>query len=142
MHLSNSMTASIAVTSALGLPASALGRQLRYTALLSGNAMTPANDSGGTGRLEIKYDPDADVLSWTIAYDGLTEVTEAKFFRDDANEPTLAIGENLASPITGWAEVSDAEYADMASGHWRLVLCTAAFPSGEIAGHLTAEAVA
>ncbi len=142
MHLSTSMTASIAVSSALGMPAPAMGHELRHTAQLSARQATPPNDSAGSGSLEISYDPDSDALRWTITYEGLADVTAAKFFRDDATEPTLAIAENLASPITGWAEVSDEEYAELATGHWMLVICTEAFPEGEIAGPLTAAAEA
>ncbi|MDQ6683755.1 MAG: CHRD domain-containing protein [Pseudomonadota bacterium] len=107
-------------------------------ALSPGNEVPP-NSSGGSGSAKVSLD--ANVLTWTITYSGLTGPVTAGHFHGPA-QPGVNAGVvvpftgSLASPITGTATLTAEQVGQVKAGLWYINLHTATAPGGEIRGQV------
>lgn len=139
-------------TLAIGLGAAAVGlagcaaeqksaSTTRFAATLRGSAEVPPVNVPGTGNATAMLDRSTKTLSWTVTYGGLTGPVRAAHFHGPA-APTANAGVVVpitvgASPMTGSAQLTDAQLADLLAGRWYVNVHTAAHPGGEIRGQVT-----
>jgi hypothetical protein len=120
----------------------------KYT--VSGNASgaqeVPTVASSGTATIVSTYDADANTLGYTITWSNLNDVVNNMHFHGPA-DPTVSAG--VAIAITGWtatksgtisgtANLTEAQEADLLGGRWYYNIHTPFKTSGEIRGNLTA----
>ena len=110
-------------------------------ATLRGSAEVPPVNVPGTGSAAVKLDKSTKTLSWTVTYGGLTGPVRAAHFHGPA-APTANAGVVVpitvsASPMSGSAQLNDAQMADLLAGRWYVNIHTAAHPGGEIRGQVT-----
>ena len=106
---------------------------------LSARNEVPPNASPGTGRATVTLDRASKVLTWSVAYGGLTgPVTGAHIHAgaEGTNGPVVVPFTVSASPITGSATLTDAQVQQLAQGLWYVNLHTPMNPGGEIRGQL------
>ena len=113
-----------------------------FKATLGAAQEVPPNDSKGKGTAELTYDTTSKELTWKITFDGLSGPATVAHFHGPAELGTnagvaLAIGQNLTSPATGKATLTDAQAADLVAGRWYVNIHTAANKGGEIRGQVT-----
>jgi hypothetical protein len=115
---------------------------VRMSANLTGAAEVPPVRSTGAGNATVTLNKATKLLTWNVAYRGLTGPVSAAHFHGPA-----AAGANAgvtvpmtagASPMQGTATLNDAQIADLLSGRWYINLHTAAHPGGEIRGQVAA----
>lgn len=120
------------------LPALAL--QVHLSAKLLATTEVPPNDSPGTGSLTADYDSETNVLNYEVTYDGLTGAATAAHFHGPASPeetaPPVIPVEDLESPISGTATLTDAQESDLLSGLWYFNIHTAKYPQGELRGQV------
>lgn len=109
---------------------------------LNAASEAPPTQSRGQGSAVARLDPNTNLLTYEVAYAGLTgPVTGAHFHGPAApgsNAPVVVPFANVdKSPITGSASLTNAQVAQVRSGQWYVNLHTAANPNGEIRGQLT-----
>ncbi len=119
----------------------AFAEQLTLHAMLSGAEEVPANDSVGTGTVDATYDTDANTLTYTISYSGLTGEATAAHFHGPAPAgenapPVVPIDADLTSPISGEATLTDEQETDLLAGMWYFNVHTVEYPDGEIRGQV------
>lgn len=132
------------IAAALGLSACGSMMASNTTALsakLSGANEVPANASAGSGMLDASFDKQANVLTWTVTYAGLTGPVKAGHFHGPAAAGAnagVALGftGSVESPIKGSATLTPAQVADLMAGKWYVNLHTAANPGGEVRGQV------
>jgi hypothetical protein len=112
------------------------------TARLSGASEVPALMTDAVGMVEAKLSTGTNVLTWKIAYSGLSGAATAAHFHGPAvpgqnAAVVVPIGAPLTSPIIGSATLTPAQAADLTSGKWYVNLHTASNPNGEIRGQVT-----
>jgi hypothetical protein len=112
-----------------------------YEAALSGTQEVPPTSSSGTGKAEIQVDPKTYKIKWTVTHSGLTGPATAAHIHGPAAAGANAgvvvpFREANASPITGEATLTPAQYADLAAGLYYVNVHTARSPAGEIRGQL------
>jgi hypothetical protein len=133
----------MALVVSLSTASVASGEIVKFKANMDASQETQPNDSKGKGTAELTYDTTSKELTWTIMFDGLTGPAAAAHFHGPA-EPgknagvALPIGsQNLTSPISGKATLTDAQAADLMAGRWYVNIHTAANKGGEIRGQVT-----
>lgn len=115
---------------------------VKFEATMDASQEVPPNDSKGRGTAELTYDATSKELTWTITFEGLTGPALAAHFHGPA-EPgnnagvAVPIGQNLTSPVTGKATLTDEQAADLTAGRWYINIHTAANKAGEIRGQVT-----
>lgn len=110
-------------------------------ASLRGSAEVPPVNVPGSGNATITLDKSTKTLSWTVTYGGLTGPVRGAHFHGPA-APTANAGVVVpitvsASPMSGSAQLNDAQMADVLAGRWYVNVHTAAHPGGEIRGQVT-----
>ncbi len=99
------------------------------------------SDAKGTAKLT--YDPASKVLSWNIAFSGLTSPGTAAHFHGPGsphqNAPIVIMigGKGLKSPLVGHATLTTEQAADFMAGKWYVNIHTQDNPAGEIRGDIT-----
>ena len=134
---------STAVAAALALLAATAGPAFADTMAfktdLKAANEVPANDSKGTGTLNVTYDTATRMLTWTGAYAGLTGPATMAHFHGPAepgkNAPVL-VPSPAPTPIQGSATLTEAQAADLMGGKLYFNVHTAAHPGGEIRGQV------
>lgn len=99
-----------------------------------GNQVTGTN---GTGRVQATYDRSTRTLSWNISYASLTgPLTMAHFHGPASNNQTadiiITFTNISSSPITGTAQLTGEQEAQLLAGLWYCNLHTARFIGGEL----------
>ena len=112
-----------------------------YKATLTAAAEVPPTKSTGTGTAAVSIDTSTKKLSWTVEYSGLTGPAAAAHIHCGAaaganSGVAVSFGANVASPIKGSGEMTDAQMADLAAGKCYINIHTAANKGGEIRGQL------
>jgi hypothetical protein len=112
-----------------------------FTASMTGAQEVPPTGSAGTGTATVTLYP-GNWITWSVTYRGLSGPAVAAHFHGPAGPgsnapPVIRLGPDLASPITGSAEVTDNQIADLKAGNWYVNIHTAANPNGEIRGQVT-----
>jgi hypothetical protein len=110
-------------------------------ATLRGSAEVPPVNVPGSGSATVTLDKATKTLSWTVTYGGLTGPVRAAHFHGPA-APTANAGIVVpitvsASPMSGSAQLTDAQMADLLAGRWYVNIHTAAHPGGEVRGQVT-----
>lgn len=113
-----------------------------YKAMLTGTSEVPPVKTAATGSAAVAIDPATKKLSWTVEYSGLTGPAAAAHIHCGAaaganSGVAVNFGTNVASPIKGSGEMTDAQMADLAAGKCYVNIHTAANKGGEIRGQLT-----
>jgi len=109
-----------------------------YTATLSGANENPANPSAGTGSVMLMLDESTKKATITGNFTGVTATAAhihgpaAKNANAGVIIPLTITGNNLS----GSADLTDAQIADLKAGMWYANVHSAAFPGGEIRGQL------
>ncbi|HDR9133509.1 CHRD domain-containing protein [Burkholderia vietnamiensis] len=121
---------------------SAAAETVRLSANLQPSSEVPPTATKGAGAVEATYDTATHLLRWTVTYENLTGPATAAHFHGPA-----PVGQNagvqvpipkdeLASPIKGSKELTDAQVAELTSGKWYFNVHTKAHPAGEIRGQV------
>lgn len=131
---------SAALACAAAAPFAASAATATFTATLSSGAEVPINNSAGSGTLQATLDTDTRVLSWQVAYVGLSGPASAAHFHGPAapgaNAGVVLPFASPVSPIDGKATLTPAQVADLMAGKWYVNVHTAANPGGEIRGQV------
>ncbi|MBR8280550.1 CHRD domain-containing protein [Burkholderia vietnamiensis] len=121
---------------------SAAAETVRLSANLQPSSEVPPTATKGAGAVDATYDTATHLLRWTVIYENLTGPATAAHFHGPA-----PVGQNagvqvpipkdeLASPIKGSKELTDAQVAELTSGKWYFNVHTKAHPAGEIRGQV------
>ncbi|KAB0635245.1 CHRD domain-containing protein [Burkholderia latens] len=121
---------------------SAAAETVRLSASLQPSSEVPPTATKGSGTVDATYDTATRMLRWTVTYDHLTGPATAAHFHGPA-----PVGQNagvqvpipkdqLASPIKGEKELTDAQVTDLMGGKWYFNVHTKEHPAGEIRGQM------
>ena len=121
---------------------SAAAETVRLSANLQPSSEVPPTATKGAGALDATYDTASHMLQWSVTYEHLTGPATAAHFHGPA-----PVGQNagvqvpipkdeLASPIKGSKELTDAQVTDLMGGKWYFNVHTKDHPSGEIRGQV------
>ena len=113
--------------------------QLHFLVALTGDQETPPTGSLGTGTADLTLDRASNEFDWRITYSGLSEPVTAVHFHSPEKRGSNAeinIRENLKSPVTGSATLTDEQERELLAGRWFVNIHTAACPDGEVLGHI------
>jgi hypothetical protein len=131
----------IASAFTIGLIGSASAATLHYQATLNGKSEVPATTSPATGELLATLDTATKTLTYTLTFQGLTGPATAAHFHGPAAASAaagvaVAIGKDLASPMTAKVTLTDAQMKDLMAGQWYVNIHTDANKGGEIRGQV------
>ncbi|BBA43346.1 MULTISPECIES: CHRD domain-containing protein [Burkholderia] len=121
---------------------SAAAETVRLSANLQPSSEVPPTATKGSGDVEATYDTATHMLQWKVTYEHLTGPATAAHFHGPA-----PVGQNagvqvpipkgdLASPIKGSKELTDAQVTDLMGGKWYFNVHTKEHPAGEIRGQV------
>ncbi|MBN3742754.1 MULTISPECIES: CHRD domain-containing protein [Burkholderia] len=121
---------------------SAAAETVRLSASLQPSSEVPPTATMGSGKVDATYDTATHTLQWTVTYEHLTGPATAAHFHGPA-----PVGQNagvqvpipkdeLASPIKGSKELTDAQVTDLMGGKWYFNVHTKEHPAGEIRGQV------
>lgn len=121
---------------------SAAAESVRLSANLQPSSEVPPTATRGSGTVDATYDTATHTLQWTATYEHLTGPATAAHFHGPA-----PVGQNagvqvpipkdeLASPIKGSKELTDAQVTDLMGGKWYFNVHTKEHPAGEIRGQV------
>ncbi|MCA8955671.1 MAG: CHRD domain-containing protein [Planctomycetes bacterium] len=117
-----------------------LSRAARFVAALDGLQEVPANTSTATGSAElVLYEPD-NVLTYTVATSGLSNVTAAHIHTGNSgqNGPVLHPLTGTAGDYCGYTVLTSAQVTTLKAGGLYVNVHTSSFPAGEIRGQIGA----
>lgn len=116
---------------------------MSFTVPLTGQQQVPPVQSEGSGTANLTYDPSTKVLTWSIAYNGVSSpVTMAHFHMggQGKNGPVVfwlsKRGAAVSSPITGEATLTPEQVKQFMAGDWYINVHTKDHPGGEIRGQV------
>lgn len=115
-----------------------------FKVALTGAQCVPAVDTPGSGTAEVTYDPATRVVTWNIAYSGLSSATTMAHFHGPAKEgknapPVIWLstqGTPPTNPIKGTATLTPEQAKQFADGEWYVNVHTQSHPAGEIRGQV------
>lgn len=114
---------------------------MQLSGTLSGSAQVPAVQSNATGTVTGTYDKSAKLLTYTVAYTGITP--NGGHFHYGApgktGNVTIPFTGSLASPITGSITLSAVQADSLTLGHMYVNLHTVAKPDGEIRANVVVK---
>ncbi len=123
----------------------AYAQPVSFSVALTGAQQVPAVQTAAVGKADLTFDKATRVVTWSIAYSGLSSPATMAHFHGPAaagaNGP-VAIwlskqGSPADSPITGEATLSPAQAEQFAAGQWYINVHSKDHPSGEIRGQVT-----
>jgi hypothetical protein len=146
MRIARVWAAAIAVV-CLGLATSTAALQaapVTFTVPLTGAQQVPPVSTAGTGTAKLTYDPTTRLLTWNVAYSGLSGPATMAHFHGPApagkNAGVLVwiskMGSPVTSPIDGSVTLTPAQAKQFEAGHWYVNVHTKLNPSGEIRGQV------
>jgi hypothetical protein len=110
---------------------------------LTGAQQVPPVTSPGSGTADFTWDPGTRVLTWSIAYSGLSSAATMSHLHIGAagKNGGVAIwlskrGSPPSSPITGSATLTAAQAAQLAAGGWYVNIHSKDHPAGELRGQV------
>ncbi|MBR8214208.1 CHRD domain-containing protein [Burkholderia vietnamiensis] len=121
---------------------SAAAETVRLSASLQPSSEVPPTATKGAGAVDATYDTATHLLRWTVTYENLTGPATAAHFHgpapvgQNAGVQVPIPNDELASPIKGSKELTDAQVAELTSGKWYFNVHTKAHPAGEIRGQV------
>ncbi len=113
---------------------------MKFSADLKGASEVPPTDSAATGSAEVTVDTDAKKVTWTFKADGLSGPATAAHMHGPASatESAPPVIDVTGDTMTGSADITDAQWADLKAGKYYLNVHTEKFPDGEVRGQLEA----
>ena len=122
----------------------ALAAPTSFTVALTGAQQSPAVQTTGTGTASLTYDPATHVVTWSVAYSGLSgPVTMGHFHGPAAMGANAGVqiwltkqGAPSDNPIKGEATLTPEQAQQFTSGMWYINLHTQAHPGGEVRGQV------
>ena len=128
----------------IGAPLLASAAPTSFQVKLDGAQQVPAVQTGGSGTADLTYDPATKVLTWNVAFSGLSGPATMAHFHGPAPAGKNAgveiwistKGQPATSPLTGQATLTDAQAADLMAGNLYINVHTAKNPGGEIRGQV------
>lgn len=123
----------------------AYAQPVSFSVELTGAQQVPAVQTAGVGKAELTYDAATRVVTWSIAFSGLSSPATMAHFHGPAaagaNGPvTIWLskrGSPADSPIKGEATLTPAQAEQFAAGQWYINVHSKDHPSGEIRGQVT-----
>ena len=116
---------------------------INFAAVLKGSSEVPPNTTAGKGEVSAQLDTDTQTFTYRVTYSGLTGPATGAHFHGPAapgvDAPVVIAAKDPASPITGSAQLTDAQIADLKNGKWYFNVHTKATPAGEIRGQVRRE---
>ena len=116
-----------------------------HFATLTGQGEIPPVNTPATGYAWIRFDPQTNMLTWTVEYSGLSGPATGVHFhgpgvRGMIAAVALSLGSTavLTSPLQGSVVLNAGQAAQFSAGRWYLNIHTAAHPDGEIRGQAVA----
>ncbi len=111
---------------------------------LTGAQCVPPVDTTGSGTAELTYDPATWVVTWNIAYSGLSSPTTMAHFHGPAAagknaQPVIWLstqGAPPANPIKGSATLTPEQAKQFSDGEWYVNVHSQSHPAGEIRGQV------
>jgi hypothetical protein len=111
---------------------------------MSGAQQVPPVKTGATGTADLTYDPSTRLLTWNVAYSGLSGPATMAHFHGPASEgknapPVIWLSEKgapVSNPIKGQATLTPEQAQQMMAGDWYINVHTQANPNGEIRGQV------
>jgi hypothetical protein len=117
---------------------------MSFKVALTGAQCVPPVDTPGSGTAAVTYDPATRVVTWDIAYSGLSSASTMAHFHGPAAEgknapPTIWLstqGTAPSNPIKGTATLTPDQAKQFAAGEWYVNVHTQSHPAGEIRGQV------
>jgi CHRD domain len=117
---------------------------LSFKVPLIGAQQVPPVQTAATGTADLSYDPATRMLTWSVAYKGLSGAATMAHIHGPAAEgknapPIIWLSEKgaaVANPITGGATLTPEQAQQMMAGEWYINVHTQANPGGEIRGQV------
>lgn len=111
---------------------------------LTGAQCVPPVETTGSGTAELTYDPSTRVVTWNIAYTGLSSPSTMAHFHGPAAEgknapPVIWLstqGSPPANPIKGSATLTPDQAKQFSAGEWYVNVHSQSHPAGEIRGQV------
>ncbi|HEY1780137.1 MAG TPA: CHRD domain-containing protein [Roseiarcus sp.] len=124
--------------------ASAHAEAASFKVPLTGAQCVPPVETKGSGTADLTYDPATRVVTWNIAYSGLSTPTTMAHFHGPASQgknapPVIWLstqGSPPTNPMTGTATLTPEQAKQFAAGEWYVNVHTKAHPAGEIRGQV------
>ena len=138
-------TVLLATALAATFTSSASAAITQFHANLTGAQEVPPTQSNGTGEVLATVDTTKKELHYTVTWQGLSWPATAAHFHGPADPGTNAgvvipiDGKDPTSPVTGNAQLTDAQMKDLAAGKMYVNVHTAANPGGEIRGQVVPD---
>ena len=117
---------------------------VHMTANLDGLQEVPVNASPATGVAIVVVDTDANTLTYTLTFSGLTSGQTAAHihgFADPGTNAGVLFGIGVGSPLSNTCNYLDAQEASILAGQSYFNVHTGNFSGGEIRGQLIADPV-
>lgn len=131
----------LGVFAAFLIAGAAHAQKMEFTATLSGASEVPPTNSPGTGSATATLDPASKMLTWNVAYSGLSGPPTAAHIHGPAAPGknagvVIPFTGSLDSPIKGSKTLTAAQITDLEAGKDYVNIHTAAHKGGEIRGQL------
>ncbi len=112
------------------------------TSRLTGASEVPPVSTAGSGTVDATFNKETNVLTWKVAYSGLSGPVSAGHIHGPAMAGANAgvlipFTGSVASPFEGKATLTAAQVTDLMAGRLYVNLHTAKFPGGELRAQLT-----
>ena len=128
----------------IGAPLLASAAPASFQVKLDGAQQVPPVQTAGSGTADLTYDPATKLLTWNVAFSGLSGPASMAHFHGPAPAGKNAgveiwistKGQPATSPLTGQATLTDAQAADLMAGNLYINVHTAKNPNGEIRGQV------
>ena len=121
-----------------------LAAPVSFKVPLTGAQQVPPVQTAATGTADLTYDPATRVLTWSVAYNGVSGPATMAHFHGPASEgkngpPVIWLAEKgaaVASPIKGQATLTPEQAQQLTAGEWYINVHAQANPNGEIRGQV------
>ena len=119
----------------------ASAEEMKFMAELTGAQEVPPVETTASGMMDVTYDTESKMLSWTGEYSGLSGDATASHYHGPAPAgenagPVLPV--EIADIEEGSAELTEEQATALQDGMWYFNIHTEANPAGEIRGQVVA----
>ncbi len=122
----------------------ATAASMNFSVPLTGAQQVPPVTTSGTGTANMAYDPATRVLTWSVAFSGLSSAATMAHIHGPAAQGKNAgveiwlskKGAALSSPFSGSATLTEAQATQLKAGEMYINVHTKDHPTGEIRGQI------